>query len=196
MYPLSCVEGYQFPRPGDVYILEIVSVAAGLASISSKQELSLCNPLRLSQGPLRTLQTLHGNITSLAVLDAAASVVCTAGENGTLSVWDLRTDAARVQTIQASSGRIKERGVLICEMTPRAELLKLRDGRERGQHHITSMCWCEQFHSCGHRAQGSSGVDISMVSTQAARPVALAVGLIPDPFSQGHPGDSGPEDTI
>lgn len=89
MYNLTGVDGYKYPG-AETYVLEILPVASGLAATASDQTLSLFDPLRLSQGPLKKVRTDHGNLTSAKVYDPAASVICTTGENGTVSVWDLR----------------------------------------------------------------------------------------------------------
>lgn len=97
MYSLTCADGLSFGS--DVYVLDIHRTSAGLASIASDQHLSLLDPTRLSAGPLRRLPTEHGNLNCLRVFDANASLVCTAGENGTVGVWDLR-QGARVAQFQ------------------------------------------------------------------------------------------------
>lgn len=100
MYSLTCADGLSFGS--DVYVLDIHRTSAGLASIASDQHLSLLDPTRLSAGPLRRLPTEHGNLNCLRVFDANASLVCTAGENGTVGVWDLR-QGARVAQFQGKS---------------------------------------------------------------------------------------------
>ncbi|KAK4193297.1 WD repeat-containing protein 89 [Podospora australis] len=89
MYALKCADGYKYPG-AETYVLEILPVASGLAATSSDQSLSLFDPVRLSQGPLKKVRTDHGNLTAAKVYDPAGSIVCTTGENGTVSVWDLR----------------------------------------------------------------------------------------------------------
>lgn len=95
MYTLNCADGLSLGR--DVYALDIYRTSVGLASISSDQFLSVLDPTRLSAGPQRRLPTQHGNLTTLQVFDSNASIVCTAGENGTVGVWDLRQGANVVQ---------------------------------------------------------------------------------------------------
>lgn len=95
MYSLNCADGLSLGR--DVYVLDIHRTSVGLASISSDQFLSVLDPARLSAGPQRRLPTQHGNLTTLRVFDSNASIVCTAGENGTVGVWDLRQGANVVQ---------------------------------------------------------------------------------------------------
>ncbi|KAG5663405.1 hypothetical protein KAF25_001341 [Fusarium avenaceum] len=95
MYSLTCADGLSLGR--DVYVLEIHRTSVGLASISSDQFLSVLDPARLSAGPVRRLPTDHGNLTTLRVFDSNAALVCTAGENGTVGVWDLRQGANVVQ---------------------------------------------------------------------------------------------------
>ncbi|KAF4985556.1 hypothetical protein FDECE_16475 [Fusarium decemcellulare] len=103
MYSLTCADGLSLGQ--DVYVLDIHRTSAGLASISSDQFLSLLDPTRLSAGPLRRLPTEHGNLTTLRVFDGNDSLVCTAGENGTVAVWDLR-QGTRVAQFQASQAPI------------------------------------------------------------------------------------------
>ncbi|GJC85022.1 putative WD repeat-containing protein C63.06 [Colletotrichum liriopes] len=90
MYNLSCVDGHHFSSQQDVYVLDIQRLDAGLAAISSDQKLSLFNPARLGQGPIKSYPTSHGNLTCLKTFDWQNSIVCTAGENGEVSVWDMR----------------------------------------------------------------------------------------------------------
>ncbi|KAF7559307.1 hypothetical protein G7046_g4842 [Stylonectria norvegica] len=101
MYPLTPIAAHSFGR--DTYVLAIHRTAAGLAALTSDQSLSLLDPARLANGPLRRLPTTHGNVTALSVFDADAALVCTAGENGTVGVWDLRagTSVAAFQASQA-----------------------------------------------------------------------------------------------
>ncbi len=104
MYLLTEVDAYQYEGVQTPYILDIVPLPSGLASISTDQKLCLLDPLRLSSGPKRTLQTSHRNITALKVFDFGACVVATAGENGTITLWDLRDSATQGQvTVQAGS---------------------------------------------------------------------------------------------
>jgi WD40 repeat protein len=93
VYSLSESDRHSFAN--DVWVLDLARTPSGaLASISSDQALSVFDPSApLRSGPLRTFPTSHGNLTTLRVF--GESVVCTAGENGTVEVWDLRA-AARV----------------------------------------------------------------------------------------------------
>lgn len=95
MYALTCADGLTLGR--DVYVLDIHRTSSGLAAISSDQSLSLLDPSRLSAGPLHRLPTEHGNLTVLRVFDANDALLCTAGENGTVGVWDMRQGARVVQ---------------------------------------------------------------------------------------------------
>jgi len=100
MYLLSCADGYKYPGTEPAYILDIHPLAAGLAATASDQSLSLFDPSRLSQGPLKKISTSHGNITSSKVYNPADSILCTTGENGTISVWDFRLDPANAQALR------------------------------------------------------------------------------------------------
>jgi WD40 repeat protein len=97
MYTLTNIDQHHFSGPEDVYVLEAHRTASGLATVASDQTLSLFNPGRLGTGPVARLRTDHGNVTTLRVFDAATSVVCTAGENGSVGVWDLRQGARVAQ---------------------------------------------------------------------------------------------------
>jgi WD40 repeat protein len=103
MYLLTALDGYQFGGGTEVpYVLDIHSLASGLASISSDQALSLFDSSRLRAGPVRRIQTEHGNVTVLRPFDAASSVVCSAGENGAVSVWDFRTGGSSSEVVRFS----------------------------------------------------------------------------------------------
>ena len=93
--PYSLSESDRHSFADDVWVLDLARTPSGaLASISSDQALSVFDPSApLRNGPLRTFPTSHGNLTTLRVF--GESVVCTAGENGAVEVWDLRA-AARV----------------------------------------------------------------------------------------------------
>ncbi|KAL6813372.1 WD40-repeat-containing domain protein [Trichoderma sp. SZMC 28013] len=105
MYTLTNIDQHHFSGPEDVYVLEAHRTAAGLATVASDQTLSLFNPARLGTGPVARLRTEHGNVTTLRVFDAGTSVVCTAGENGSVGVWDLR-QGARVAQFTAGQASI------------------------------------------------------------------------------------------
>ncbi|KAJ8124972.1 hypothetical protein O1611_g8669 [Lasiodiplodia mahajangana] len=97
MYPLTYIDGYRIPTREEVYVLDIIPFTSGPGTISSDQKLSLFNPSSLKTGPVTNLITNHGNITCARAFDEANSVVCTAGENGTISLWDLRQDARQAE---------------------------------------------------------------------------------------------------
>lgn len=97
MYNLTKADAYQTPGADPAYVIEIIPLASGLASISTDQNLCLFDPLRLSQGPLKTIRTAHGNITCAKAFDHSGSIICTAGENGSVALWDLRLDDSRAQ---------------------------------------------------------------------------------------------------
>lgn len=100
MYQLAPVAAHSFARSEEVFVLDLHRLTAGLASISSDQKLSLFNPARIDAGPINSIATNHGNLTCLQPFDWTTSVVCTAGENGTVAVWDLRQKASSAQVAQ------------------------------------------------------------------------------------------------
>ncbi|KAG5954235.1 hypothetical protein E4U58_000123, partial [Claviceps cyperi] len=85
MYSLANVVEHRFLGPEDVYVLDLQRTAAGLVAISSDQHLSLFGPGRIENGPISSWRTQHGNLTTLSLFDAQESVVCTAGEDGTVA---------------------------------------------------------------------------------------------------------------
>jgi hypothetical protein len=103
MYALNNIDSYRY-QPSqshtDVYVLAVDRIASdGVVSITSDQRLALFRPSAgLSAGPAASWTTSHGNITSLGIFDWESGVVCTAGEDGSVGVWDLRVagEGARV----------------------------------------------------------------------------------------------------
>jgi WD40 repeat protein len=101
MYTLTNIDQYHFPSSPDseTYVLEAHRTASGLATVSSDQALSLFDPARIGSGPQASLRTDHGNVTTMRAFDPMTGVVCTAGEDGSVGVWDLRA-GARVARFQ------------------------------------------------------------------------------------------------
>lgn len=97
MYNLAKADAYRNARQDPAYVLEIIPVAGGLAAISSDQTLSLFDPARLSLGPIKTIRTAHRNITCARAFDESTALICTAGSNATVSLWDLRIDETKAQ---------------------------------------------------------------------------------------------------
>lgn len=106
MYPLNCVDGYRIPVREEVYVLDIIPLTAGPATISSDQKLSLFNPTSLKVGPQLNLLTRHGNITCAKAYDAGSATVCTTGEDGSVSMWDLRQDARQAEVARLTGSFI------------------------------------------------------------------------------------------
>ncbi|KAI1477077.1 WD40 repeat-like protein [Daldinia eschscholtzii] len=106
MYPLTYVDGYRIPVREEVYVLDIIPLTAGPATISSDQKLSLFNPTNLRAGPQLNLLTQHGNITCAKAYDAGNAVVCTAGEDGSVSMWDLRNDPRRADIARLTDNQV------------------------------------------------------------------------------------------
>lgn len=105
MYSLGNVARHQLggsAADGDVYVLDLQrpADAPGLvAALASDASLSLLDPARLGQGPAVAAWTAgHSGRTSVLRSFGRAALLCTAGEDGAVAVWDvrLRGDAARV----------------------------------------------------------------------------------------------------
>ncbi|PNY23782.1 WD repeat-containing protein [Tolypocladium capitatum] len=110
MYALSNVASHHFSGPDDVYVLDLHRTAAGLAAITSDQRLSLLDPARLGAGAVTASWAAeeHGTLTALRVFDGGQALVCTAGGNGSVGVWDLRLrgPAARVARFEPSEAPV------------------------------------------------------------------------------------------
>ncbi|TRX88775.1 hypothetical protein FHL15_010345 [Xylaria flabelliformis] len=122
MYQLNCIDGYRIPTRQEVYVLDIIPFTSGPATISSDQKLSLFNPLSLKTGPTVDLLTNHGNITCARAFDPANSVVSTAGENGTVSLWDLRQDPRQTEVARFTTGKSHERFIMDVRSTSAPKL--------------------------------------------------------------------------
>ncbi|GAP88760.2 putative wd domain-containing protein [Rosellinia necatrix] len=137
MYPLTCIDRHRIPAREEVYVLDIVPLASGPATISSDQKLSLFDPLSLKTGPTVNLVTDHGNLTCSRAFDPANSVLCTAGENGTISLWDLRRDAR-----QAEAARFTTEGqVPVLSVACSNAGYSIVAGTELQNHQASIMIW-------------------------------------------------------
>ena len=114
MYNLTAVDAYRPPVREEIYVLDIVALAAGPVTVSSDQRLSAFDAgAGLACGPARSWQTAHGNVACARGFGAGGptagggggaqtggqldSVVCTAGEDGSVALWDLRVDGPQAQ---------------------------------------------------------------------------------------------------
>ena len=108
MYNLTAIEAYRPPSREEIYILDIVALAAGPVTISSDQQLCAFDAgAGLSRGPARSWTTAHGNVGCARGFGVSATagggggeldnVVCTAGEDGSVALWDLRVEGPRAQ---------------------------------------------------------------------------------------------------
>lgn len=136
MYNLSKADAYRNPGSDPAYVLEIAPVDAGLVALSSDQNLTLFNPLRLGQGPIRTIPTSHGNVTCARTFDASNSLICTAGEDGTVSLWDLRLDASRAQV-----ARLTGSGAPIVSLACSLLGNSIAAGTEFANHQVSILAW-------------------------------------------------------
>lgn len=103
MYTLDELSAFKIQQPADTYIYDIASVGSSLATISSDGRLRLLDPLALDMRPLNEIRTLHSDITSLKVPEGQENVVCTAGRDGWVLMWDVRT-GQRIGAV--ASGRV------------------------------------------------------------------------------------------
>ncbi|KAI1496110.1 WD40-repeat-containing domain protein [Biscogniauxia marginata] len=136
MYPLACIDGYKIPVREEVYMLDIVPLVSGPATISSDQKLSAFDPANLRAGPVAGLVTRHGNIACARGLDLANSVVCTAGEDGSVSMWDLRLDAW-----SAEVARLTDNQVPILSLACSSAGFSVVAGTELQNHQASILIW-------------------------------------------------------
>lgn len=85
MYTLTNTATHAFPA---VYALSLLKTPAGLAALTSDQRLTILDPATLT--PRSHINLAHGESTS-SLVAYAGDVVCTAGEDGQVGVWDVRT---------------------------------------------------------------------------------------------------------
>lgn len=100
MYTLDVKGAFRIEHPPDTYIYHIEPVADGIAAISSDNCLRLIDPLFLHGPALNVIQNIHAEVTCLKSLDAQSSIVCTAGRDGKVNIFDLRakTKVAEMKT--------------------------------------------------------------------------------------------------
>ncbi|KAI1170807.1 WD40-repeat-containing domain protein [Nemania sp. FL0916] len=137
MYPLTCIDEYKIPTREEVYILDIIPFTTGPATISSNQKLSVFNPSNLRCGPTIDILTNHGNITCARAYDAANSAVCTAGENGTISLWDLRQDVRQAQVARFTT----ENETPVLSVACSSAGFSVAAGTELQNHQASIMIW-------------------------------------------------------
>ncbi len=94
MYNLNTISSFHVIDPADTYIYDIITVAGGLASISSDDSLLLLDPLTLNAGPVKSIRRVNKDVTCLKALSSGAEgdamIVATAGRDGRVCLWDPR----------------------------------------------------------------------------------------------------------
>jgi WD40 repeat protein len=100
MYTLDGSEAFRINRPEGTYIYHLEPVAEGVAVISSDDCLRLIDPTSLNGPALKAIRNVHTEVTCLKALDGQNAVVCTAGRDGRVNIWDLRgsTRVAELKT--------------------------------------------------------------------------------------------------
>lgn len=95
MYNLNSTSSFHVSKPAGTYIYDIVPVAGGLASVSSDDSLRLLDPLSLNAGPVNEIKKVNADVTCLKAVsvggDGDAVVMCTAGRDGRVVLWDPRS---------------------------------------------------------------------------------------------------------
>ncbi|KAL5614962.1 hypothetical protein BROUX41_005030 [Berkeleyomyces rouxiae] len=106
MYALQNKASYKFPNPsGDgAYVFDLQRLQEGIVAITSDQRLTAFAPDRLDSGPVFSATTSHGNLTNLSIVDDKASLVTTTGENGIVSLWDLRNAPQQAEVARFQGG--------------------------------------------------------------------------------------------
>lgn len=138
MYNLSCVDWYQYPEAEQTYVFDLLPTVSGLAATSSDQRLCLFDPLRLNNGPLKSIQTNHGNLISAKVYNPSESIIATTGQNGTISVWDLRLDPSNALALHIGNGASLP-ALLSLACCPQTNTLAV--GTELANHQASIIIW-------------------------------------------------------
>ncbi|KAK0630162.1 WD40-repeat-containing domain protein [Bombardia bombarda] len=137
MYMLSCAAGYKYPGAEAPYVLDIIPLAAGLAVTSSDQSLCLFDPTRLGLGPAKIIRTNHGHLTSAKAYNASESIISTAGENGSISVWDFRLDPSKAEALRIQGNGATSLLSLACS----SQISTLAVGTELDNHQASVLLW-------------------------------------------------------
>ncbi|GJN75956.1 hypothetical protein PLICBS_010067 [Purpureocillium lilacinum] len=181
MYNLSNVARHHFPGgsgggDGDaVYVLDLHRTAAGLASITSDQRLTLLDPTRFGGGSAAANAWALGHgggVAALRVFDGPAGLVCTAGEDGGVAVWDLRAagEAARVARFKASDAPI-------LSMACSASTQTIAVGTELTNHTASIYLWdVRSTPSPRAHYQEVHSDDVTTLSFHPAQPALLLSG--------------------
>jgi WD40 repeat protein len=100
MYTLDGSEAFRIDRPEGTYIYHLEPVAGEVAVISSDDCLRLIDPTSLHGPALKVIRKVHTEVTCLKALDGQNAIVCTAGRDGRVNIWDLRgsTRVAELKT--------------------------------------------------------------------------------------------------
>ena len=77
--------------PPDSYLYTIVAIDSYIAAISSDDSLNILDPQTLSQISNGDLVHAHSGVTCLKRLDSESRCVVTAGRDGAIFGWDLRS---------------------------------------------------------------------------------------------------------
>ena len=170
MYNLTKADAFRNPGSDPAYVLEITPVAGGLAAISSDQKLTVFNPQRLSQGPLKTVRTPHENITCARAFDASNSIICTAGSNGTVALWDLRLDGSKAQ-VAAPAGSDAPIVSLACNSSSN----DIAAGTEYANHQASILIWDARAGSAPRTRYSEVHSDDVTEVSQAAAPVTQII---------------------
>ena len=103
MYALDTVGAFKIEQPPETYIYDIKPIAreGAIAAISSDNCLRVVDPLALNGAPLHVEQGIHNEVTCLMVLEERNLIVCTAGRDGKVNIFDLRA-RSKVAELSAS----------------------------------------------------------------------------------------------
>jgi WD repeat-containing protein 89 len=93
MYTLEVTGAFRIDQPQGTYIYHLEPVADEIAAISSDDCLRLVNPTSLHGPALKVIPKVHAEVTCLKALEGQNFIVCTAGRDGRINIWDLRGNA-------------------------------------------------------------------------------------------------------
>lgn len=97
MYTLDASGSFRVDQPQETYIYHIEPIGDEIASISSDDCLRLIDPTSLYGPMLKVIPKVHVEVTCLKALDGQNAIVCTAGRDGRVNIWDLRGNTKVVE---------------------------------------------------------------------------------------------------
>jgi WD40 repeat protein len=90
MYTFDASGSFRVDEPQETYIYNIEPIGDEIVAISSDNCLRLISPTSLHGPALKVIPKVHLEVTCLKALDGQNAIVCTAGRDGRVNIWDIR----------------------------------------------------------------------------------------------------------